>query len=108
MRRPPRLGLFFLVLGTVAHGEDAPKRGRAISPHMAEVLASKMPAYQPPAGGPPKPASDPNPVRIDAPPPESDVVTMPKVVINEGRLPIPEQMLTDQARAELAMNRYLG
>jgi hypothetical protein len=104
----PRLALVCaLALPTLATAEEAPAKRRAISAHMAEVLAAKLPPYDPTKREAPKPAES-SPVLTDTAPTDPNIVQLPKVIINEGRLPTPEEILTEAALAEIAMNRYLG
>lgn len=80
---------------------------RVISPRMAEVLRATLPSYGEVIRQQTAPPKEPTKL---AAPLETDpsVASLPRYVVNEGKLPTPDQVMTSRAVAEAAMNRYLG
>jgi hypothetical protein len=91
----------------LATGEETPARKRAISAHLAEVLAAKLPAYDSTQRVAPKPA-EVSPVLNDGVAPDPNIVRLPTVIVSDRKLPTAESVRTGKAIAEIAMNQYLG
>jgi hypothetical protein len=105
------LGCCFAWVVAARAAEDAPKKTRAISPHLAEVFASKLPVYAPPPPRVPVPASTSPLLKTVAAPGDAvdpNIVQLPRFIVRENQLPGAEEVLTDTGRAQLAMERYLG
>jgi hypothetical protein len=70
---------------------------RLVSPEVAAELAAAIPPYNPPRPGAAAPAAD-----------SPAVVRMPAYLVRSPKLPTPDEVLTPEGRADLAMDRYLG
>jgi hypothetical protein len=92
---------------SVSAAEEPSKPKRPISPHMAAVLASKLPAYAPTKRAEAKTPAVPALLNNDAPV-DPNIVQLPKMIINDEKIIPTEAVLTEAAREQLAMDRYLG
>ncbi len=82
----------------------APARPRAISPGVANILASTMPKFNPDL---PKPEGVLNLARNEEP--RNDIVRLPEYIVRERRPPVltERKIYTKEALRELAFRRYI-
>ena len=83
-----------------------PGRERAISPHVAALLAATAPKFETPDPA----AMKPEVARMDisADKPANGIIRLPSYMVREPRLPTPEQVMTARAVEQYAMKKYLG
>ncbi len=94
-------------LGMGAAESPAPLAPIKFSEHMNDAIRDRLPKFIP------KPASTPALAvapAIPAPPPDPDVLVLPKVVVKEWRAPTndPDVWLTDKSIQQKAMAAYKG
>ena len=85
----------------LANTPAAPRRERAVSPRVAALLAASMPKYDGPKPGEAKLATGARDK------PANGIVRLPDYIVREPRLPTPEQVMTQKAVEQFAMNQYL-
>jgi hypothetical protein len=80
---------------------------RAVSPHVAELLAASIPKFRPPA--PAEKKSEPaEPTNHEGDKPANGIVRLPRYVVRESALPTPLEVMTKRELEHYAMDRYLG
>lgn len=103
-----------LVFGPVtAFAEEAaPKRGRAISSHVADVLKEAAAQITPPSASAgatsAEPATRQRVATSERAVPANGIVRLPAMYVRERKPPTPEEVMTEKELARYALEKYYG